>query len=125
MSTDFIQYHTPDSARKTILTDKIPWAVRPGWSINDHDVTISVWVRTTDQIIAIVTDPDFQELVTMDEKIVDGEKGTVNVGWEEVYVENGQIVNVDDGQSTYPSFAECVKVGTSSKGTSEISDLNF
>lgn len=60
---------------------------------------------------AIVTDPDFQSLIAGDDKIIDVENVTVAAGWEEVYIEDGKIVNIEDGKSLYPPFAECVKVG--------------
>jgi hypothetical protein len=46
-------------------------------------------------------------------------------GWEEVYVEGGRIVNVEDGKSLYPSFAKCVKVRDASKATKAPNDVVF
>jgi hypothetical protein len=46
-------------------------------------------------------------------------------GWEEVYVEDGKIVNIEGGKSLYPSFAECVKVGDASKATKAPDDVVF
>ncbi|KAF2248962.1 hypothetical protein BU26DRAFT_540414 [Trematosphaeria pertusa] len=98
------QYHTPTACRQ-LLQEKLPWAVRPGWKIDDHDITISVWVRSTDDMLKIVMDPDFQALVAEDEMTTDGSKGTISAGWEEMYVEDGKIVNVEEGKSTEMSLA--------------------
>jgi cytosine/adenosine deaminase-related metal-dependent hydrolase len=42
-----------------------------------------------------------------------------------VYVEDGKIVNVEDGQSLHPSFAECVKVGDAGQATKTPGDVVF
>ncbi|PSN67736.1 hypothetical protein BS50DRAFT_675780 [Corynespora cassiicola Philippines] len=117
------QYHTP-SACRDMFKNKIPWAVRPGWLVDDHDVQISVWIRTADDMMAIVTDPDFQSLIAGDDDIVASDRATVVAGWEEVYVEDGKIVNVEDGKSVYPPFSQCIKVGDASNEVST-TGLNF
>ncbi|RYN18569.1 hypothetical protein AA0112_g11473 [Alternaria arborescens] len=104
------QIHSP-TALRNLFKEKLPWVVRPGWKVDDHDISVAVWVRTSEQMQAIVTDPDFQSLIAGDDKIIDVENVTVTAGWEEVYIEDGKIVNIEDGKSLYPPFAECVKVG--------------
>ncbi|KAF2824080.1 hypothetical protein CC86DRAFT_355534 [Ophiobolus disseminans] len=103
------QVYTPSICRD-LFRDKIPWAVRPGWNIDDHDMAINIWVRTTDQMLAIVMDPDFQALVAGDNEYIDSERGTISAGWED-----GKVVNVEDGNSLYPAFDECVRVGNASQ----------
>ncbi|KAH6682103.1 hypothetical protein B0J14DRAFT_695558 [Halenospora varia] len=52
-----------------------------------------VWVRTTNDMAAIFTDPDFQALVVGD--IPESQdKAHVTCGWEEVFLEDGKIVDV-------------------------------
>ena len=81
--------------------------------MDDHDIQVSVWVRNTEDMVAIVMDPDFQALVSDEDKMVDRERATLVAGWEEVYVEDGKIVNVEDGKISYAdSFAERSAVGT-------------
>ena len=58
--------------------------------MDDHDVQISVWIRNTEDMVAIVMDPDFQALVADEDKMVDSERATLIAGWEEVYVEDGE-----------------------------------
>ncbi|KAL3468835.1 hypothetical protein BJX99DRAFT_98000 [Aspergillus californicus] len=93
-------YYTP-SATKNIITEKFPWSVRPGWEIDDHDVTVSLYVPNIETLQAIVTDPDFQALVMNEDGICDPDRGRMTMGWEEVHVEDGQIVSFD-----YGSFEE-------------------
>jgi hypothetical protein len=108
-----------------LLEEKIPWVVRPGFKVDDHDCQISVYVRATEDLMAIVTDPDFQALVVGDDEVVDAERATVTAGWEEIYVEDGKIVNTENGQSLYPPFTECIKAGDTSKRTEAKETINF
>ena len=71
---------------------------------------------------AIVTDPDFQWLIAGDDAIIDVHNATVTVGWEEIYVEDGKIVNIEDGNSLYTPFEESVKVGDSSVRSEMMAD---
>ncbi|GJP96131.1 hypothetical protein AnigIFM63604_005791 [Aspergillus niger] len=106
------QYHTP-SASKRLITEKIPWAVRPGWEIEDHDIMVSVYVPNAETAQAIVTDPDFQSLVAGEDEICDQTRAKLTAGWEEVFVEDGKVVGED-----YGSFEELTSLGHDSKTTS-------
>jgi hypothetical protein len=103
---------------RDIIEEKLPWAVRPGWKIDDHDAVIQVYIKTPEQMMAIVSDPDFQSLIAGDDDFVDASKASVTAGWEEVYVEDGKIVNAEEGKSVYPSFAECMKLKEAGHATS-------
>jgi hypothetical protein len=105
------QYHTP-SVTKKLLTDNIPFALRPGWAVDDHDIMISVWVRTTEQMAAIFMDPDFQTLV-MGDTPESQEKAHITAGWEEVFLDDGKIVDVP-----FPPYEERSAVGAGSKKVS-------
>ena len=64
---------------------------------------------------AIVMDPDFQALVGADNEMQDGERGTVDMGWEEVYVEDGRVVNVGEGgESEYAPYGAAKDAGRGS-----------
>ncbi|GKZ24595.1 hypothetical protein AbraIFM66951_011999 [Aspergillus brasiliensis] len=106
------QYHTP-SASKKLITEKIPWAVRPGWEIEDHDIMVSVYVPNAETAQAIVMDPDFQSLVAGEDEICDQTRAKLTAGWEEVFVEDGKVVDED-----YGSFEELIALGQDSKPTS-------
>ncbi|KAH7125648.1 EthD domain-containing protein [Dendryphion nanum] len=104
------QFHTP-TATRNLIAQKMPAAIRPGWKIDDHDIVISFYVRTLEDFFKIVTDPEFQELYGGESEVVALDKGTMTIGWEEVYVEDGKVVNVVDGRSAYPTFAESSNLG--------------
>lgn len=89
-----------------MLEGKLP----PGWSIAEHDITIEFWVRSEAQMMEILHDPDFQALLAEEGDMVDAERAELTVGWEEVYVEDGKVVNVADGKSEYPPFTKSVEL---------------
>ncbi|KAF2004624.1 hypothetical protein P154DRAFT_571840 [Amniculicola lignicola CBS 123094] len=72
-----------------LILSKIPWAVRPGFRIDDHNVAICIW-----------------ELVIGGEWIVNGARAIATAGWEEVYIEDRKVVNVAEGESLYAGFEE-------------------
>jgi hypothetical protein len=61
-------------------------------------------------MLAIVTDSDFQGLVAGEDEICDQAKAHITAGWEEVYVENGKVVEGEFG-----SYEERSNVGAQSK----------
>ena len=78
-----------------------------------------------EDMLAIVMDPDFQALVAGEDEVCDQSTATLNAGWEEVYVDEGKVVNVVDGESQYESFAVNSKIGSEGKTTSAPSDINL
>ncbi|GAB1196792.1 hypothetical protein APSETT444_006069 [Aspergillus pseudonomiae] len=111
--------YTPSISKK-LITDKIPWAVRPGWSIDDHDVSISVYVPDPETLQAIVTDPEFQSLIAGEDEILDQTRAHVTAGWEEVFIENGKIVDIER-----PSWEELTAMGQDSETTSAPADVRI
>ena len=67
-------------------------------------------MRTLEDFFKIVTDPEFRELYGQESEVVAQDRGTMTVGWEEVYVEDGKMVNLDGGKSEYLSLKEVVEV---------------
>jgi hypothetical protein len=114
-----LQYHTPNSTKKLII-EKVPWAIRPGWEIDDYDIQVSAWVRNTETMQAIVMDPDFQALVAGEDEICDQVRAKITAGWEEVFVEDGKIVDVD-----YGTWEERSRVGQDSKLTTAPDDIRM
>ncbi|KAE8160931.1 hypothetical protein BDV40DRAFT_313403 [Aspergillus tamarii] len=104
--------YTP-SITKKLITDKLPWVVRPGWSIDDHDVSISIYVPNPETLQAIITDPEFQSLVAGEDDILDQARARVTAGWEEVFIEDGKIVDMER-----PSWEDLTTMGQDSKSTS-------
>ncbi|KAL4892448.1 hypothetical protein BDV59DRAFT_202586 [Aspergillus ambiguus] len=98
---------------KILITEKIPWALRPGWSIDDHDIAVSVYVPDPETLQAIITDPEFQGLVAGEDHILGQERATVTAGREEVFVDEGKIVDIER-----PSWEALTAMGQNSKKTS-------
>lgn len=109
------------------MLEKVPWATRPGWVMDDHDIQISVWVRTTEQMFNVIMDPDFQALVGEADAVIDNDKAHVVAGWVEVYVDEGKVVNIDEkGETMYSQpFAEKIKIGWESQVTSVPNNVNI
>ncbi|CCD51719.1 hypothetical protein ACHAQE_000833 [Botrytis cinerea] len=101
------QYHTPPACKK-LLTDMIPFALQPGWALEEHDLMVQVWVRTTNDMAAIFTDPEFQMLVGGSTPEVQ-DKAHITAGWEEVFVEDNKIV-----ECPFPPYEERSAVGAGS-----------
>jgi hypothetical protein len=67
---------------------------KPGWALSDFDAVTSYWVRTPDDIRALLSDPEWAEKVSEREKHwVNTGNVVITAGWETVYLEDGQIVN--------------------------------
>lgn len=69
---------------------------------------------------AIVMDPDFQSIVAGEDDICDQAKAKVTAGWEEVFVEDGKIVEAD-----YGSWEEKTTLAADSKATSVPEDMRI
>ncbi|KAE8325671.1 hypothetical protein BDV39DRAFT_206794 [Aspergillus sergii] len=86
---DFHEYGTREHAPKAARIQqrhgaiKVTQAVRPNWSIDDYDVSISVYVRSPETLQVIVTDPEFQSLIAGQDDILDQTRTHVTAGWEE------------------------------------------
>lgn len=86
----------------------IPFALQPGWALEEHDLMVQVWVRTTNDMAAIFTDPEFQMLVGGSTPEVQ-DKAHITAGWEEVFVEDNKIV-----ECPFPPYEERSAVGAGS-----------
>lgn len=80
----------------------------PGWTINDHDIGIGFYVRSMDQLQALMADPEFQAMLAEEVDIIDPSRANLTLGWEEVYVEDGKVVNIEGGAGTYPDYTTIV-----------------
>ncbi|RAL17619.1 EthD domain-containing protein, partial [Aspergillus homomorphus CBS 101889] len=88
-----VQYHTP-RASKNLILEQIPWAIQPGWELDDYDIIVSVYVPSMAAMEAIMTDAEFQPLFAGEAAVFeDGARMTA--GWEEVFVEDGKVLATD------------------------------
>ncbi|KAI1386967.1 uncharacterized protein F4822DRAFT_331212 [Hypoxylon trugodes] len=68
--------------------------LRPGWKMNEANLTLTYYVRSFDEMKAILNDPDYQAK-GRDTEVgwIDTSRGQLKLGWETVYIENGEVVN--------------------------------
>ncbi|KAH6968157.1 hypothetical protein FAVG1_11695 [Fusarium avenaceum] len=68
--------------------------VRPGWTVIDSHAVLSYWVRDMKHMLALTSDPEYQEIGrTSEAGWIDSSRGEIMVGYEKVYIENGDIVD--------------------------------
>ncbi|KAL9111100.1 MAG: hypothetical protein Q9227_004363 [Pyrenula ochraceoflavens] len=104
------QFYTPPVS-KQLITDKLPWVIQSGWEIADYDISVSFYVRTTDTMQAVITDPDFQALMAEDDTYLLTDKAKLTAGFEEVFVEDGKVLEPD----TSATFEQRAAIGSESK----------
>ena len=75
-----------------------------GWVVDDHDMTVEFYFKTFADLAKITNDPEFQKLQQEEEPFINRTHTVVSLGWVEQYVMDGQVVNIQDGKSTYPDF---------------------
>lgn len=94
-----MQYHTPASTRK--LADGFAEAI--GWTVSTYDGHVEFLIRSVDELYNAVQDPEYPAKIGPDEqRFLDPKNSMVTVGWEEVYVIDGKVVNINsDGSSAY------------------------
>ena len=74
-------------------------------------------MRDMESVYATAADPDFAVLHQEEGPFVSRLHCVASVGWVEVYVENGRVVNLTkDGKPAYPSFEVMSDVGNGSEG---------
>ena len=60
----------------------------------DFDVTTSYWVRNPDELRTLLADPEWDEEVqSKEDSWVDSDRASIQVGFEAVFVEDGQIID--------------------------------
>lgn len=83
-----------------------------GWVVDDHDMTMEFYFRSFEEMNKVTNDPEFQKLQAEEEPYVNRTHTVVSLGWVETYVQDGKVVNVRDGKSTYGTW----------EGSSDLSD---
>jgi len=72
-----------------------------GWIVDDHDMTVEFYFSSFEEMNKVTNDPEFQKLQQEEEPYVNRTNTVVSLGWVENYVQDGKVVNVRDGKSTY------------------------
>lgn len=68
-----------------------------------HDGHVEILLKDIEDLETAVQDPDYPARVGPDEaKFLDQKRSVVTVGWEEVYLRDGKVVNIDaEGRSVF------------------------
>lgn len=105
------------AALRALLTEG-PLAAKkpPTWTVDDHDFEVVYYFRSIEQLGSFLEDPEFQEIQVEEANLADQERALLSIGWEEVYVEDGKVVNIENGESVYQGFGESVKKLAGGKG---------
>ena len=61
-------------------------------------------MKSMDAVYAVAADPDFQALHEEEGEWVSKLHVVASVGWVEVYLEGGRVVNLQDGKPVYPTW---------------------
>ena len=79
------------------------FAQQIGWELSTYDGHVEFIIRSMGDLYRAVQDPEYPEKIAPDERyLLDPSTSTVTVGWEEVYVLEGKVVNItEDGASAY------------------------
>ncbi|KAG4424774.1 hypothetical protein IFR04_002122 [Cadophora malorum] len=95
----YTQYHTPKSTRYLAASVAKDF----GWTLAGYDGYVDFMVSSVEDLKNAVEDPEYPEKVLPDEQMfMDQSNSVVTVGWEEVYVKDGKVINIDrDGNSIY------------------------
>ncbi|KAI5925488.1 hypothetical protein F4810DRAFT_658866 [Camillea tinctor] len=104
------QVYTPVAYRAVL--DEMNRRSNRGWTIDDHDVTVEFYFRSFAELTRVNRDPEFQALQVAEGPYVNLVHTVATLGWVERYVDGGQVVNVAEGKSTYPSWKELGDLST-------------
>ncbi|KAI0412243.1 hypothetical protein F5X98DRAFT_379989 [Xylaria grammica] len=86
-------YLTPSFLRGAFQQDLQKFRGKEGWKMADFDVTTTYWVKDPDHLRNMLSDPEWDAQVQdLEEGWIGQDRAAVQVGWETVYVEDGQII---------------------------------
>lgn len=81
-----------------------------GWVIDDHDITIEFYFKDFAALTAVGQDPEFQALQAEEEPYISRTHTVASLGWVEVFVQDGKVVNIANGKPTYGTFADVADI---------------
>ncbi|CUS13586.1 unnamed protein product [Tuber aestivum] len=86
----YAQYHATTKTRALVT----PMAASRGWKIADFDGQVEILCRSFEDVLIACADPEYPGKIGRDEKkFIDHSRSVASVGWEEVYVEDGRVVD--------------------------------
>lgn len=75
-------------------------------------MTVEFYFRSFAELNKVNMDPEFQALQTSEEPFVNRDNTVVSLALVEKYVDEGQVVNIVDDKSTYPSYDSLLDLST-------------
>ncbi|RPB01937.1 hypothetical protein L873DRAFT_564302 [Choiromyces venosus 120613-1] len=91
----YAQYHTTTQTRTLVS----PMAASRSWKVADFDGQVEILCRSFEDVITACADPEYPGKIGRDEKrFIDHARSVASVGWEEVYVEDGRVVDFLQGK---------------------------
>lgn len=92
--TKYRQYHTPSSLQGTLSKSLPSLGIEEG-KIAEYDGFVELLMPDLECYERARNDQYYKDVITPDElEFADMEKSKLLVGWEEVYIENGEAVNL-------------------------------
>ncbi|KAH7307926.1 hypothetical protein BKA65DRAFT_415260 [Rhexocercosporidium sp. MPI-PUGE-AT-0058] len=89
----YAQYLTPLEARNIFAPDIT--AMPPGWMLSPYDAQTQYYVRSANDLRGLLMDPEWHEKVgKVETEYTNVGDVMIMVGWETVYIEEGEVVNV-------------------------------
>ncbi|KAI4859940.1 hypothetical protein F4820DRAFT_462088 [Hypoxylon rubiginosum] len=107
-------YHQVYSTTNTrSALDAFKRELSANWEIDDHNLTVELYIRDLETLRAIASDPVFATFSNLEEPYLSRRHVVASLAWVEVYIEEGKVVGLaQDGTPTYkPSFDDFVKPG--------------
>lgn len=84
-----MQYHTPSTERQKLGA----LAKTAGLRILEHDGHAEFWVKSLDDFLAALQDPEYQATIAPDEEgMLDRSRTEITFGWEEVRMIDGRVL---------------------------------
>ncbi|KAM0259619.1 hypothetical protein ACHAQJ_003198 [Trichoderma viride] len=94
----YTQYHTPPETRN-LAAGLLEYA---GATLAPFDGYVEFMVRSPEDLFKATQDPEYPVKMQPDEEFMfEHGKMQVTVGWVEVYVQDGKVVNIVDGKSAF------------------------
>ncbi|GAB1212629.1 hypothetical protein ATERTT37_001773 [Aspergillus terreus] len=104
------QVYSTQAARDAL--DAFRRSLGADWTIDQHDLTVELYIRDLQTLRNIAADPEFASFYHLEEPYLSRRHVVASLGWVEAYVEEGKVVNVTDEGSEYrPGFGEFVGSG--------------
>lgn len=103
------QFYSTDATRGAL--ERFKRALGADWTLDQHDLTVELYVRDLATLRAIAADPEFASFGAVEEPYLSRRHVVASLAWVEVYVQDGKVVNVaKDGTPAYqPAFEDFVK----------------